>query len=338
MKRMMAFFLAGALGLSGALARADVKYQEETQLKFSGALGTMMKLFGASKPQTSAVYLKGNTLRTDGENSSQIIDLDKEVFIELDHKKKQYTILTFAELKARMEKARQEAEKRMKESKPEAAKESEVKAKFNVSVKPTGQTQVLDGHKTDEAIVTLTIEGQDTSGAKGALITASDMWLAKDLKGYEEIGTFYRRLAEKMGEEWMGGLAKMWGMLSASNPELAQSMQEMKKEAGKLAGTPISTTTSFDVIGTPPKEEKPAEVEEESPKEAKKPSLGGLLGKFGKKKAEEKKKEKETQKAAGGNRSNLMTSTTKMTGFSTAPLSSGLFQIPAGYKEVKKKD
>ncbi len=337
MKRLMVLVLVLSLAaLSTALG--DVKYQEETQLKFSGALGKVMKFFGGSKPKTSMVYLKGNVLRTDEENGSRLIDLDKEAFIEVDYKKKEYSVLTFQQLREQTEKAMAEA-KQQSESQP-AGKPEGAQAKFNLSVKPTGQSQTIDGHKTEEAVLTMTIEDRDTTGNKGALITTSDMWLAKDLKGYKEVEDFYRRMAEKMGQEWMGGLANLSQMLSASNPELAESMKEMQKESRKLEGTPLVTTTTFDVVSQPAKEEKSTEEEEEQQAgeaQIEKPSVGGLLGKFGKKKAEEKNKEREAGKAKEGNRSNMMTATTKLTGFSAASLGADLFQIPAGYKEVKKR-
>lgn len=338
MKRLAALALAFSLGAAPSLF-ADVKYQEETQLKFSGALGTMMKLFGGSKPQVHTVYLKGNVLRTDAENGSKLIDLDKEAFIDIDHKKKEYSVLTFKELREQMQKAAEEA-KRESEKQPESKPEVS-NVKFNVSVKPTGQSQTFDGHKTDEAVVTLTIEGQDTSGNKGALVTNSDVWLAKDLKEYKEVENFYRRMGEKMGQEWMGGQANMWNMLSASNPELAESMKEMQKESRKLEGTPLVATTTFDVIGQPAKEGTSTQAEEGKQEEGtklEKPSIGGLLGKLGKKKVEEKQKEKQAEKAKQGNRSNMMTATTKISGFSTGSLGADLFQIPAGYKEVKRKN
>lgn len=67
-----------------------------------------MKFFGAGKPRTSIEYYQGNLCRSDyldekGQNTtSQIIDLDRELFINIDHKGKKFTQMTFAEFRQLM--------------------------------------------------------------------------------------------------------------------------------------------------------------------------------------------------------------------------------------------
>jgi len=342
MKRASMIMLSLALLFTFTMLQAgpDVKYQSETTVKFGGALGGIVKFFGGSKPQTSTMYLKGNRLRTDTADRSEIIDLDRGAFITLDHKKKEYTVLTFEEMRRQMEEAVRKAQEEAKKEQPKGAPPS-AHVKFNVSVKETGRTQVIEGHDAREVALTMTIEGEDTTGAKGGLVTRSNIWVAKTVKGYTEAQDFYRRFAEKLGGEWLGSAASMMQAAFQTNPHMSEAMKELQKEARKLEGTPLLTETVMDIVSTPPpgagttEAQKPAEEEEQKGME--KPSIGGIFGKLAKKKAEERQKAQEEKKAQQGgvSRSNLMTTTTKLTGFSMDALSADLFQVPASYKQKK---
>jgi hypothetical protein len=96
------------------LLLADLKYEETTRITggFLEGFSKMAGFFGAKglNNTTTATYLKGDRLRTDnledGElTSSEIIQLDREEIITIDHKKKTYSVATFAERRAQMEKA-----------------------------------------------------------------------------------------------------------------------------------------------------------------------------------------------------------------------------------------
>jgi len=324
------------LAFVAAPVHADVRYQMETQVKFTGALGTIMKLAGAQKPMVSTVSLKGNQLRTDNDKNSQIIDLDKGEFIDIDHDKKQYTVLTFAEMRRRMELAMQQMHD---EASTQPAHESPPEVHFEAKIEPIGKTQTIDGHETKGARLTVTAEGQDSTGAKASMTMTSEMWMAKDLKEYAEVQDFYRRLAEKLGHDWAGS-GRFWDALASASPELAKGMRELQSQARKVEGTPLLTTTR--VEGAAQESPQSAAQADQAAAETKdegasleKPSVTGMLGRFGKKKVEEHEKKKEEEKAAKGEGATLMTSTTQYRGFSNEPIASSLFELPAGYKEVK---
>ena len=93
---------------------ADLRYDETTEIKggIMEGLGKMASMFGAKglDKSTTSTYIKGDRLRQDQLNntemvSSQIIQLDREQIVSLDHKKKTYSVMTFAEMKAQMDKA-----------------------------------------------------------------------------------------------------------------------------------------------------------------------------------------------------------------------------------------
>ena len=113
-----------ALGLCTLLATpsfADFRYDETTQIT-GGTVVSMMKLAGAfSKdakkamdPVTSTVLVQGNRMARVNPDRTEIIDLDKETITTIDPRKKQYTVVTFEQMKQQME----EAQKRRKSSRP----------------------------------------------------------------------------------------------------------------------------------------------------------------------------------------------------------------------------
>ena len=88
--------------------RADVKTQERTQVRFEGALGRIVNMFGgkgAREGIVSAVALKGNRMMSTTDTTGEIVDLGEEKVYQLDLKKKTYTVVTFAELRRQMEEA-----------------------------------------------------------------------------------------------------------------------------------------------------------------------------------------------------------------------------------------
>ena len=85
------FFLIPGLLFASA---PDLKKAYSTKVELKGTLGSMMKLFGGNKPTYQVEYLKGDLKRIDTVDkkgkiiSSQIIDLDRELFITVDYSNK----------------------------------------------------------------------------------------------------------------------------------------------------------------------------------------------------------------------------------------------------------
>jgi hypothetical protein len=113
------------LPLVSVPALADFKYTDTSQIT-GGALMGMANFAAkfskdsraAMQPITTTHYIKGNRLRTDGSDGSiQIIDLDGQRIISIDNQKKTYSVATFEEIKAAMEKARRDAEAKMQQEK-----------------------------------------------------------------------------------------------------------------------------------------------------------------------------------------------------------------------------
>jgi hypothetical protein len=95
---------------------ADFRYDETTQIT-GGTIVSMMKFVGAfskdakksTDPITSTVLVQGNRMARINPDHTEIIDLDKETITTIDHKKKQYTVMTFDQMKQQMEEATKKA-------------------------------------------------------------------------------------------------------------------------------------------------------------------------------------------------------------------------------------
>jgi hypothetical protein len=342
---LIAILMVGILALAFS-PLPDVKITSTTKLTFKGALGTMMKMFGGNKPITTTQYIQGNKARTDNFDedgkvtSSSIIDLDREVFVNIDHKKKEYTEMTFAEFRNMLSKGMSGQAK--EEAKSEKS-EPEVKWSFDVKVDKTGEKKIVAGYDAEKIILTLTAqaEKQAESGKagemeKGGMIVTSTNWMASEVKGYEEMKAFQKAFVEKLGMmPGSGGLAGILESITKSNPQLAESMKKLEQEGKKLQGVPLMTESVFETWGEPSQEtqeevETPAE-EQETPK-----SVGGLLGGLGKKLGKKAVKKEEDTGSSG--RAVIMQSLSETTSIISAPVDAGLFSVPSGYKKKAIKE
>ena len=89
--------------VGAGISRADFKYTQSSKVT-GGAMAGMMKLAGAfskqaREPIVTTEYLKGHKMRRDSSDGhSTIIDLDGRQIIEIDNKKRTYSVMTFDEM------------------------------------------------------------------------------------------------------------------------------------------------------------------------------------------------------------------------------------------------
>lgn len=325
------FSLLIALCLAG-IVQGDVKQESTTKLELKGALGTLAKLTGANKPIRQVQYLKGNLLRTDTVDKkgklkqTQIVDLDRRVFINIDHKKKQYQEMTFEEWKEMVESGLGSIFSGGPESEEGSeAPEAEVDWTLKVDIDTPGESKDIAGHPTEridlkltlEAEVTTEEEGQEPKKAKGGLIVKSTNWMAKS--GQNELQEFSKRLAEELGfAPGQGGLADVLAKIMKNNEQLAEAMKILQEEGEKLGGVPLEVHTVFETWG----EKIGAQQQQEQSKTEVPKSFGGLMKRFGKK----KKKDKDDANI-------LLKTKMAVNKYETAPLSDDVFAVPAKYKK-----
>jgi hypothetical protein len=306
--------------------QADVKSRQKSQVKFEGALGRVMNMFGgkgAKEGVISTVALKGNQQLTLNDYSGELIDLDAEKIYTIDTRGKSYKVTTFAEMRKQLDEAKAEARKNAGAAKPEGG---QPQFEVNVDVKKTGQQKTFAGETCDQFIVTITMhaKGQPLEEGGGMVVT-SDTWLGPKNAGTTEQADFQRRFIRKL----YGSEAEVYArdMMSAlaMYPAMKDGMARLQKEAAKMDGTPMFTTVTFESVMS-------AEQAKANQDKGGAPGLGGIAGGLGGMLGRKKKTE-EPEKGTSGksNRSTILTSTTEVLSFGSS-VSAEDVQIPAGYK------
>ncbi len=367
----MKLYQCGVLGLSMLVpmaALADFQYQETTQVTGGSMLG-LMKMAGrfsrqarqTGEPIVSTVYVQGNRMARVNAQTMEIIDLDKETITNVDLEKHTYTQMTFEQMRQQMEQAAEKM-KEKQATQPAAAPPPQqngdkVDVKFKVNVRNTGATKQVSGIDATESILTMQMEGTDTTnGQKGAFAITNDMWLAPDIPGYDELREFYRKMGVKMGNVFSG--SGMSASMAAMQPAAAQGMSDMVKEMSKLKGIPVQQVMRMGATANgeplpaaseaplPPSSSGPpppsaGDVAQQSASAAIASKLGafGFSG-FGHKKKQDPPPEDsaDTQSAQPPPTATvLMESTTELTAFSSAPIGSERFTVPTGFQEVQPR-
>lgn len=336
-------FTFAALTLAASSVWADFSYQETSTIT-GGAMMSMMNVAGifskkAKEPTVSHVYVKGNRMVHRSAQSASIIDLDAQTITSVDFQKKQYSVMTFTEMKQLMDSL--------------AEKSKEGQAKFTVSAKNTGKTRQIAGATAKELLVTMQMEASDAkSGQKGSMTITCDMWLAPGVAGYAEVRDFQKRMAAKLS--WTPS-----GNMFMSQPNVAKGMDAVYKEMASQDGLPVLNIISMGGAGMPEGGEGQAAQSQQRPaqqqQQAEKPSIGGALGgalgsRFGlgrkKTSTNDQPQDQPAQSNApaassgapsgsGGASGSLIEMQTEMSGFSSAPVPSSEIEVPAGFKKVE---
>ena len=335
----------GAVLLSTYSIRADVKADEKTKVELGGMLGGVMKVFGgraAREGVVSTVVVKGDRKATVHEDNEQIIDLGEEKIYDVDLKKKNFKITTFAELRRQFEEAqRKAAEDAKREQKAEKDKPAErdpnaKEIEVDFDVKNTGQKKTINGFDTHQAIMTITMrEKGKTLEQSGGLVITSDMWLVPTIKAMKEVTDFDIRYAQQLYGSMIGGVsAQQMAAALAMYPMLKQGLTKMSAEASKMDGTAILTTTTMDAVKSAEQMQQEAKSSAQDDTDAK--PQGGVSGAVGGFLARRMKKNNDDASKEGKDkaRATFMTSTHEVmkVGTDVAPAD---LAIPAGFKESK---
>jgi hypothetical protein len=347
-----------ALCLLGALPSAlyaDFSYTETTQIT-GGAVLSMMKAVSVfskqarqiGEPMVSTVSIRGNRMVRTNSVRTEIVDLDAETITTIDHVKKQYTTMTFEQMRQQID----EAMKRTKEQQGTNTQPSDTDLSFQVKVRNTGATKDVAGLNTSESILSMAMDATDRkSGQTGSLAITNDMWLAPEVPGYDEVREFQRRFALKLGTVFNESFNPA---MFASQPGAGKAMADMVKEMSKLKGIPVlqvmrmGTTANGDPLPAAseaplPQTNSPAtpsvgQVAKDSATSAITSSLGlGGFGGFGRKKKAAADPAPAAEASATQGPAVLVESNTQISDFSQASVDAAKFAIPAGYKPVEPK-
>jgi len=314
--------------------------------------GTFSGLLGGNKPRQRV----------------EIVRLDKQLIWAIDVEKKTYTEMTFAEMKAAMEKgiadAKKEAAKPENQKATKDAQQQNVEVDYKVDVQRTGKKDKVNGFAAEQVIVTITAipKNKDTGETAGEYTIKIDEWLANDLPGQGETLAFYKRFAEEMGVD--AQLQQAAGMMR----QYAAAFQHAGEKMKDLKGYPVHSVTTLELGAqlTPEQkaEQDKARAQAEKDRAAAKQkrdekedadanasaagslahgnvggALGGLLGRKISKTAEQGVEQ--SAKPSSGSTSEgsgvAFTVTTDLLACTTGS-SGASFDLPAGLKKVDRKE
>jgi len=331
----VALVITGLL-VTAAAAGADVKTREKSQVKFEGMMGKVMGLFGgkaAKEGVVSTVAVKADRKATFGENSGEIVDLAEEKVYQINFKDKSYKVLTFAEIRKQLQEAAQKAEEEARKAREEEKKQDQPRQEMTIDfdVKATGQKKTINGYDCREVIITISAyeKGKSLEKAGGFVMTV-DSWLAPRVAEMKELHDFDVRYARKLTDD--ATLASAQGMMQmvAMYPGFKKAMDKLAAEQGNLDGTAIQSVTTMHTVMSP--EQAEARKEEGAKPAGPGGVVGGMLGRFGRKKAEEPKDQPAAAAGGGPNRTLVMTSTTEILSLATSVVPADV-AVPAGFKQ-----
>lgn len=330
MKRTVTAILATAIIVWAApILRADVKTQHKTTFKMGGALGGLINRMAGDAAKDGAIEtmsLKDNRQLTAGAQAGKIIDLAEEKVYDLDLRKKEYRVTTFAELRRQW----QEQQKKMQEGAQGGGGQAETadpaqsgkQVEITASVKETGATKKIAGYDTKEVVVTVVVhEKGKTLEESGGLSMVSSLWMAPRIAALDETAEFQQKYLKAIyGDAFMGADMAAMGALLAQYPSMKELQAKMSAESKKLQGTPMLTTVTMEAVQSA---EQMKAASQPAP-----PSGGGLMGRLANR----------LGNRGGGNaaeaQSNLFTSSVEVLSVETS-VSDADVAIPAGFKEKK---
>jgi hypothetical protein len=334
---------------SRTLIVAGDKSRSEDETTYTGRFKT---LAGGGKPRTTV----------------SITRIDREVIWNLEPVKKQYTELSFAQMRELMKKGAAAGDQATKD-----ATAKDVELTFTVDVKRTGAKETVNGFPAEQVIITCV--GKPKTAAKGSedaeIRMVMDEWLTKSAPGAEERAGFSKRFAEKLGLD-----LQLSGISATAQQMYGNGMKELAAKMKDLGGVAVRST--FTIEGSPqlaaaqdpgaqqsPSSPAEARVEREKARQqaedqekqqdqedAKnlgaaatgggiKGRLGGFLGRklasTAQKKAEEKSEKKTEEISGTATGGPLLKVVTEVISITTSPAPAGSFDVPAGYRLQKQE-
>ncbi len=236
---------------------ADVTWHQNITVSASG----MMSMMGSNGTMTTTV--SGERARTENHmestsslmrkfaknmNTATIVRLDEELMLNLAPEKKEYSQITFEEMRAQMEKSMQQLEEMSEQDSLPVSEEECQWTPPEMEVKNTGEKQKFAGIKAEQTLITVTQTcNVPNSGKSCEMIWNLEYWNADKIPGGDEAMAFQRGMARAMGGDEALGVAQTYarGLMAM----FKQGWDDVLKEGGKMEGFPVKTVMSLEMGG-----------------------------------------------------------------------------------------
>jgi hypothetical protein len=355
--------LCGILTLTNSLARADITIERSTSVEGVGAMA-----FG-NMSGTSKTTISGNKSRTDSDMkmqsklvgflarnavgpSAEIVLLDQDKLYHLNINKKEYTEMTFEQMRARLQKASDQLNSTDERKQPAAVDQSKCEwMPARADVKKTGEKAQFGGYDSERVVITAAQPCKDKeTGSVCEVALVLDNWMSTSFTESAEVQKFYKAYATKMGLDPSGSQdisqrAKLlFSQYKGIWAEIATKMQGVK-------GYPVRSSFTLALGGAECKDPKAHQTQDSSDKDSDSSNSPGALagavaGKLG---GLFHKKKDEAQDAAPAAPAaapaplppgdvGLMTISSQLVSVSTNSASPDAFTVPADFKKTEPKN
>jgi hypothetical protein len=257
-----------ALALNITFAHADVTLEEritvEGLMKFANMHGKELTIVSGDRARTeNDLQMDSKLMRMFAGSAmgptAEIIRLDQEKQYSLNIKKKEYTELSFADMRANWQKMMDQAQQAQAQAQAQEQQQTQTPAPVDQSqcewseprseVKRTGEKATFAGYEGERVSITATQTCTDKkTGDVCDFALNLDEWVSPAFSEDAEVTNFYKSYAEKMGltSQLTGDAAKraetLFGGYKGLWSELGTKLQDMK-------GRPVKTTFGLSVGG-----------------------------------------------------------------------------------------
>jgi hypothetical protein len=232
---------------------ADVKTRQKDSMKFEGMMGRVMSMAGVGgDPATSTVSVKGTRMASIGDRAGQIIDLAEERVYQLDMRRKEYTVVTFAEMRRQMEEMRERLAQQTTqagEADRPAGRDASQDVEIDVNVQETGERKSIAGHDTRQVVLTLTLRQKGkTLEEGGGIVMTNDLWIAPAIAALDEVAAFQVKYAQAVFGAAVAVDPRQASGISALIPAFGSLAARLAEEGRKLQGTTLVSTTVIETV------------------------------------------------------------------------------------------
>jgi hypothetical protein len=347
----------GLIALFGArLALADITIEQQVAIDGFGPmkLGAMegKNVTAISKDaartehqtQLKSKFMRALVKGASG-NTVQIIRLDQERIDEIDVANKQYTEISFQEMRDNMNQALQNArgaqDTKAQQQAPSGAPVDESQCVWSparANIDQTGEHATIAGADTGRATITVTQTCTDKAkGTSCDFVFQLDEWMAADVPGEAETREFWRNYAKKMNLD--GELAaSMQSNARAVFSRYQNGWGEAMKQAGRLKGYPLKTVLSMQFGGPQCSSGDSGNGSANDASSAPPTTSGGVvagltMGLFNKM---HKSDDSKTADAPPPGMTQVFRMSTETVAVRNDAIPSAMFEVPAGFRKVDR--
>jgi hypothetical protein len=357
--KCMVALVAG--GLAG-LAQADITIEQQINVDGFGPTK-----FGAMEGHSSTA-ISGNMSRTEQQtqfksrllralaksantNTVRIVRLDAEVIDEIDVANKQYSEMSFQQMRDATAKALQDAQSQpaRQQEAPSGAPVDDSKCQWSPprsELKQSGEHASIAGTDTSRATITVTTTCTDpTKGTSCDFVFVMDEWVAADVPGTAETREFWRNYAKRLN--LTGDINELQGNTQAVFNRYKSGWGEAMKQAGTLKGYPLKTIAVMQFGGPKCKDDSSSGssgagggASDSSSASSVPTSPSAAIGSAALSMFSKMHKKDDSQAAAAApvapGMVQMFQMTTETVAIRTDPIAGGTFEVPAGFKRVDK--